>query len=264
MLKSSPEQRVVLWRDVVTSGPDERAARVRFLAKEVQMLVASPLALYSGYDDDFEASIDLLSRSGLLGRDEFRLVFENAEEDRQSATGLILAIASLLADSGAAAHLSGDQRAQCVSLRERWLAAIDLQDGDSVDAVTQTAHQTSHDRSSARQFCTVAEVARHFDVTPQAVYRWIDKDLIEWERRPGGSYRVPADQFEDLDLALLRQTSRRRPRADAAQLKRAVGASRPEADAPDAVRSDRDDPSSTFRKADAPRSTRRLGDRRRG
>lgn len=252
MLKSSPEQRVVLWRDVVRSTPDERAARVHILAKEVQLLVASPLSLYSDYDEDFEASVDLLSSSGLLGRDEFRLTFEDAEEDRESATELILAIAALLGESTEAQHLSDDQRARCSALRDRWVAAVEDDDGQ---ASTESA---------GGGFCTVAEVARHFDLTPQAVYRWIDKDLIEWERRPGGSYRIPVEQFDRFDIERVREASKRRPRTESAQLRRAVRAARDESGGADAERATADDPASTFRTPDAPRRTRRLGDRRRG
>ena len=251
MLKSSPEQRTVLWHDVVRSTPNERAARVHILAKEVQLLVASALSLYSDYDEDFEASIDLLSSSGLLGRDEFRLTFEDAEEDRESATELMLAIAALLAESTEAQHLSDDQRARCVALRDRWVAVIEDEDAQASS------------ESTGGGFCTVAEVARHFDVTPQAVYRWIDKDLIKWERRPGGSYRIPSDQFERLDIERVRETSKRRPRTEAAQLQRAVSSARDESGGPDAGRADLDDPASTFRTPNAPRRTRRLGDRRR-
>ncbi len=33
-------------------------------------------------------------------------------------------------------------------------------------------------------------------MTPQAVYKWIRDDLVQAERTPGGSWRVPADQFD--------------------------------------------------------------------
>lgn len=40
-------------------------------------------------------------------------------------------------------------------------------------------------------YVTVAEVAAVYDVTPQAVYKWIHKGVIEAHTRPGGSYQVP-------------------------------------------------------------------------
>jgi transposase-like protein len=264
MLKSSPEQRIVLWNDVVRSEPDARATRVAVLAREIQSLVASPLDLYSDYDDDFATSIDLLSRSGLLGRDEFRLAFEDADDDRESATPLILAIAGLLGESADAQHLDEEQRALCLALRDRWLEAVPEEGGAvrgevAVEAGGAPEHEPAE---TGAGYCTVAEVARHFEVTPQAVYRWIDKDLIVWERRPGGSYRIPTAQFEGFDLAAVRAASKRRSRTASAELSSAVSAGRDERESPDAGRMDPDDPASTFRKADTPRRTRRAGDRR--
>lgn len=43
---------------------------------------------------------------------------------------------------------------------------------------------------------TVADVASHFDVTPQAVYKWCEAGKIGFERTPGGGYRIPAAQFD--------------------------------------------------------------------
>lgn len=43
---------------------------------------------------------------------------------------------------------------------------------------------------------TVADVASHFSVTPQAVYKWCEAGKIEFERTPGGGYRIPAAQFD--------------------------------------------------------------------
>ena len=43
---------------------------------------------------------------------------------------------------------------------------------------------------------TAAEVAAHFDVTPQAVCKWCKAGKIDFEQTPGGSYRIPAAQFD--------------------------------------------------------------------
>jgi hypothetical protein len=40
-------------------------------------------------------------------------------------------------------------------------------------------------------YVTVAEVAAVYDVTPQAVYKWIHKGIVEAHTRPGGSYQIP-------------------------------------------------------------------------
>ncbi len=44
-------------------------------------------------------------------------------------------------------------------------------------------------------YVTAIEVAAHFGVSVKAVYRWMATGRIRAERRPGGSYRIPADQF---------------------------------------------------------------------
>ncbi len=40
-------------------------------------------------------------------------------------------------------------------------------------------------------YVTVAEVAAVYDVTPQAVYKWIHKGVVDAHTRPGGSYQIP-------------------------------------------------------------------------
>ena len=52
------------------------------------------------------------------------------------------------------------------------------------------------DRAQAgRQWLTAAQVAARYGVTPQAVYKWIAAGRVRAEQTPGGSWRLPADQF---------------------------------------------------------------------
>jgi len=44
-------------------------------------------------------------------------------------------------------------------------------------------------------YVSAAEVAAHFGVSAKAVYRWMASGRIRAEKRPGGSYRIPAEQF---------------------------------------------------------------------
>jgi excisionase family DNA binding protein len=46
-------------------------------------------------------------------------------------------------------------------------------------------------------YVRAADVAAHFGVSVKAVYRWMAEGRIRAERRPGGSYRIPAEQFRD-------------------------------------------------------------------
>lgn len=52
--------------------------------------------------------------------------------------------------------------------------------------------------SSDSEYYNVQEVAELFGVTPQAVYKWIDKNKIEYERRDKDSrdIRIPKAQFK--------------------------------------------------------------------
>lgn len=45
-------------------------------------------------------------------------------------------------------------------------------------------------------YLSVGDVAARFGVTTQAVYKWLQKQRIEGTRGPGGSWRIPAAQFE--------------------------------------------------------------------
>ncbi len=49
--------------------------------------------------------------------------------------------------------------------------------------------------TTALESISVAEVAAKYDVTVQAVYKWITKGAIEFRQTPGGSYRIPVAQF---------------------------------------------------------------------
>ena len=51
----------------------------------------------------------------------------------------------------------------------------------------------------SRAHFSAARVAAHFGVTPKTVYRWMESGRIRFERRPGGSYRIPAAQFHASD-----------------------------------------------------------------
>ena len=45
-------------------------------------------------------------------------------------------------------------------------------------------------------YLSVADVAARYGVSTQAVYKWLAKQRIEGTRGPGGSWRIPAAQFQ--------------------------------------------------------------------
>ena len=84
------------------------------------------------------------------------------------------------------------------------------------------------DADDGVSYASVGDVARHFAVTPQAVYRWIDKGKIEARKRPGGSYRVPVEQFDRMDAEALNAATRPRPESRTARHRSRVAAARPD------------------------------------
>jgi excisionase family DNA binding protein len=173
----SPTDRAVLWRTAVTSGPKERSSLLRVLAAEILASVGRRLDLYGGYEDEVIETVEILDRAGLLGRDDLREAFEEADEDEDHAETFT---ALLITHLGAAAdieRLGVELRLKAVRLAGAWQLHI-------------------ADRTQAeRQWLTAAQVAAKYGVTPQAVYKWISAGRILAEQTPGGSWRLPADQF---------------------------------------------------------------------
>ncbi len=97
----SPTDRAVLWRTAITSGPEERRSLLRVLAAEILASVGRRLDLYGGYEDEVIDTVEILDQSGLLGRDDLREAFEEADEDEDHAetfTALLISHLSAAAD----------------------------------------------------------------------------------------------------------------------------------------------------------------------
>lgn len=173
----SPSDRAVLWRTVTTSGPDDRGPLLRVLAREVLDSVGSRLDMYAGHEDDVVTTITVLDQAGLLGRDDLREAFEEAGEDHQHAEAMAALMAAHLVQAAEIEPLGVDIRLTAVRLAAAW------------------QHVTEH--ASARpDWLTAAQVAARYGVTPQAVYKWIRAGRVRAEQTPGGSWRLPASQFE--------------------------------------------------------------------
>ena len=173
----SPTDRAVLWRTAVTSGPEERPSLLRVLAAEILASVGRRLDLYGGYEDEVIETVEILDQAGLLGRDDLREAFEEADEDEDHAetfTALLIGHLSAAAD---VERLGVEVRVRAMRLASAWqLHIVDRTPGE-------------------RQWLTAAQVAAKYGVTPQAVYKWISAGRVRAEQTPGGSWRLPADQF---------------------------------------------------------------------
>lgn len=185
MLILSPADRAALWQQTIASRAEDREGMRRVLAKEMQEIVAGGLEVYAGLDEQFEETLALLDRSGFLGRDELRRAFEvlgveDADEPGIDVSEFVLMLAGYLEETAEVERLGKDERLAAYRLAGRWRGQAES------DETTQPPAEV----------LSVAEVAAHFGVTPQAVYKWCEAGKIEYERTPGGSYRIPSAQFD--------------------------------------------------------------------
>lgn len=185
MLILSPEDRAILWRQATASDPDSREGLLRVLANEMQGILADKLDIYEGLDDQLESTLSLLDRSGLIGRDELRRAFEVTELEASDEIGIsaaefVLMLAGALEEASSFETLDAEARLAAHRLAATWREQV----REDEDGVTPP------------DYLTVAAVASHFDVTPQAVYKWCARGKIAYDKTPGGSYRIPSGQFD--------------------------------------------------------------------
>jgi excisionase family DNA binding protein len=179
MLILSPEERAQAWYDAVSAETDEREYKRHMLATAAFQMVGSELSLYSDdYAAAFKETFDLLEFSGLIGRDELREAFEEIDEDVGTARAFAAALGRQLRATAAMERLDAAVRDRAAALAERWREA-------AAENVTRRVDD------DGEVYVTVAEVAAAYDVTPQAVYKWIHRGVIDAHPRPGGSYRIP-------------------------------------------------------------------------
>lgn len=175
----SPEERAQAWHDAVSAPDGDRAYKRHMLASAAFQLVGSELGLYSDeYAVALRDSFDLLELSGLIGRDELSEAFEEIDEQPGSARAFAAALARQMRATATTARLDDGERGRAAELAERWR-----------DVAAERVVGTVEDDGGV--YVTVAEVAAVYDVTPQAVYKWIHRGVIEAHSRPGGSYQIP-------------------------------------------------------------------------
>ncbi len=173
----SPTDRAVLWRMAVTSGPVERPSLLKVLAAEILASVGRRLDLYGGYEGETVETVEILDRSGLLGRDDLREAFEEADDSDDRAQAFAALLTNHLSAAADIDRLGVEDRLRALRLAGTWQRHID-------------------DRSQGEpEWLTAAQVAAHYGVTPQAVYKWISAGRVKAEQTPGGSWRLPAEQF---------------------------------------------------------------------
>lgn len=184
MLILSPEERAQAWREAVVAEADDREYKRHMLAMAAFQMIGSELSLYSdGYATALKESFDLLELSGLIGRDELREAFEEVDEQAGTARAFVAALGRQLRETAAFQRLDDDVRDRAAQLAERWRQ-------------TAAADVTGRVEDDDEIYVTVAEVAAVYDVTPQAVYKWIHRGVLDAHTRPGGSYQVPIEALK--------------------------------------------------------------------
>lgn len=91
---------------------------------------------------------------------------------------LVAKIAGLLREAAGVERLGVQRRVRAVELASQW-----------------REHLITRERAEPG-YLSVADVAARYSVSTQAVYKWLAEGRIEGTRGPGGSWRIPAAQFD--------------------------------------------------------------------
>lgn len=174
----SPEDRVVLWRAAIDAEGTSRRALVHAIAKEV----FESLGELDVYADEYAAltveSLSVLDDAGLFASDSLRRCLEGLREPGGGVALLVAQIAGLLRDAASVERLGVERRIRAIEMASRW-----------------REHLITHDPAEPG-YLSVADVAARYGVSTQAVYKWLAKGRIQGTRGPGGSWRIPAAQFQ--------------------------------------------------------------------
>ena len=192
----SPEERAIEWRETSAHRGESRERRLHYLAVHMLEELRSEFDLYSGYEDKFVASLFALDERDALFDHEMMTVYQFLGTEEESGARLLALIVSRLAEIADSESADPEARSLSASLAEVWRERVLTLEDDT--------------------YLTVAEVAARYAVTPQAVYKWIQKGKIAAEETPGGSYRVPADQFTTTRATLEQRAATRRRLIDRA------------------------------------------------
>jgi excisionase family DNA binding protein len=174
----SPEDRVVLWRAAIDADGSRREALMHAIAKEI----VDSLGSLDLYEDQYAQltleSLRTLDDAGLFASDSLRKSLEVLHEPGGGADLLAAELAGLLRAAADVEHLGVQRRVRAVEMASQW-----------------REHVLGRRRPEPA-YLSVGDVAARFGVTTQAVYKWLQKQRIEGTRGPGGSWRIPAAQFE--------------------------------------------------------------------
>jgi excisionase family DNA binding protein len=174
----SPEDRVLLWRSAIDARGPTRAALLHAIAREI-VDGLSRLDLYS--DEHVQLTLDSLQTlddAGLFARDSLRKGLELLHEPDGGVELLVAEVAGLLREAAGIERLGAERRVLAVEMASQWREHV------------------AGRRRPEPQYVSVGEVAARYGLTTQAVYQWLKKGRIQATRGPGGSWLIPAAQFD--------------------------------------------------------------------
>jgi excisionase family DNA binding protein len=174
----SPEDRVVLWRAAIDAEGASRLALMHAIAREI----FESLGALDMYADEYAQltveSLGTLDDAGLFASDSLRRCLEELHEPGGGVALLVAKIAGLLREAAGVERLGVQRRVRAVEMASQW-----------------REHLITRERAEPG-YLSVADVAARYGVSTQAVYKWLAKGRIEGTRGPGGSWRIPAAQFD--------------------------------------------------------------------
>lgn len=174
----SPEDRVILWRSTVDAEGRQREAFLRAIARDVTDSLGA-LGLHGdAYAELVIDSLQTLDDAGLFASEALRRSLETLHEPDGGVEILAAELSGLLREASGVVHLGADRRVRAVELAAAWREHV------------------LERRRPEPQYVSVGDVAARFGVTTQAVYKWLRDERIEATRGPGGSWRIPAAQFD--------------------------------------------------------------------
>jgi excisionase family DNA binding protein len=194
----SPEERAYMWRTADAHRGEERESLLHAIVDTMLAELRSDVDLYGDYQDAFVSSVDLLDHYGRFFDHSMLMAYQglglhsSAEEEErgEDSRRLLVVVSSRLGDLAADEDATAPDRRVAGGLSDLW--------------------RTRLLETEEEQYLTVAQLAARHGVTPQAVYQWIQKGKIDFEERPGGSYRIPAEQFRTSRATLEKRANTRR------------------------------------------------------
>ncbi|HLI32968.1 MAG TPA: helix-turn-helix domain-containing protein [Solirubrobacteraceae bacterium] len=174
----TPKDRVALWRAAVDAQGAQREALIHAIAKDVVESLGALDLHADEYAQLTVESLKTLDDAGLFARDSLRRGLETLHEAGGGVDLLAGEVAALLREAAGVESLGVERRIRAVEMASEW-----------------REHVLGRPRPEPA-YISVGDLSARYGVSTQAVYKWLQKGRIEGTRGPGGSWRIPAAQFE--------------------------------------------------------------------